>query len=97
MHAIICDIQFAHGVNLPIFLVILPFSFSFFLFFLSFFMHIFLNVTARLTLLICVFLGVKYQETHKVPTYLTLTFFSFLSLSFWGIIAGYLGSYVVSK
>lgn len=33
--------------------------------------------TARLTLLICVFLGVKYQETHKVPTYLTLTFFSF--------------------
>lgn len=41
MHAIICDIQFAHGVNLPIFLVILPFSFSFFLFFSLFlFAHI---------------------------------------------------------
>lgn len=38
MHAIICDIQFAHGVNLPIFLVTL-FSFFFFLFssFLLFF------------------------------------------------------------
>lgn len=39
MHAIICDIQFAHGVNLPIFLVTL---FSFFsLFFLSFFFFVF--------------------------------------------------------
>lgn len=46
MHAIICDIQFAHGVNLPIFLVTLPFSFFFFLlfFFFSFFLHISLNV-----------------------------------------------------
>lgn len=45
MHAIICDIQFAHGVNLPIFLVTLfpflfPFSFSFF--FLLFFIFLFL-------------------------------------------------------
>lgn len=47
MHAIICDIQFAHGVNLPIFLVTLPFSFSFFFFlfpFFFFFLHIYLNV-----------------------------------------------------
>lgn len=40
MHAIICDIQFAHGVNLPIFLVTLFFFlfsfFSFLIFFFSF-------------------------------------------------------------
>lgn len=75
-------------------------SFFFFLFpfFSSFCPYISMS-TARLTLSIRVFLGVKYQETHKVPTYLTLTFFlSFLSFAiFLGIIAGYLGSYVVSK
>lgn len=43
MHAIICDIQFAHGVNLPIFLVTL-FSFFFLFCFFSFFLHIYLNV-----------------------------------------------------
>lgn len=56
--------------------------------------------TARLTLSICVFLGVKYQETHKVPTYLTLTFFFLFSLSFaifLGIIAGYLAMLFRSK
>lgn len=45
MHAIICDIQFAHGVNLPIFLVTLFFSFLSFLsfsFFLLFFLFFFL-------------------------------------------------------
>lgn len=50
--------------------------FLFFLSFLSFYTYISMS-TGRLTLSICVFLGVKYQETHKVPTYLTLTFFSF--------------------
>lgn len=57
--------------------------------------------TARLTLSICVFLGVKYQETHKVPILPYPDFFflsPFLSPSFWGIIAGYLAAcYVVSK
>lgn len=80
-----------------------PFLFLFsFLFFFSFFLSFRTYIsmsTARLTLSICVFLGVKYQETHKVPTYLTLTFFSFLSFAiFLGIIAGYLAAcYVVLK
>lgn len=42
------------------------FFFFFFPFFSSFCTYISMS-TARLTLLICVFLGVKYQETHKVP------------------------------
>lgn len=47
--------------------------FLFFFFFLSSsfllsFCTYFSMSAARLTLLICVFLGVKYQETHKVPT-----------------------------
>lgn len=45
MHAIICDIQFAHGVNLPIFLVTLPFSFFLFLLFLSFFFLLFAHIS----------------------------------------------------
>lgn len=83
----------------------------FFFFFLSFFFFLLFSFslsfrtyismsTARLTLSICVFLGVKYQETHKVPTYLTLTFFffpPFLSPSFWGLLLVTSGSYVVSK
>lgn len=105
MHAIICDIQFAHGVNLPIFLVTLFFIFPFiFPFFSSFsifsaFCTYISMSTARLTLSICVFLGVKYQETHKVPTYLALTFLFSLSFAILlGIIAGYLAAcYVVSK
>lgn len=45
MHAIICDIQFAHGVNLPIFLVTLFFSFLFFLFVFSFYLFLFAHIS----------------------------------------------------
>lgn len=83
MHAIICDIQFAHGVNLPIFLVTLfPFPFLFlsfpFLFLsFSFFLHIYLNVHGTADAFdMCVFRRQVPGDTQG--TYLTLTFF-FLS------------------
>lgn len=85
MHAIICDIQFAHGVNLPIFLVTLFFSllffsfFSFLFFFFSFFLHIYLNVHGTADAFdMCVFRRQVPGDTQG--TYLPYLdfFFSFL-------------------
>lgn len=81
MHAIICDIQFAHGVNLPIFLVTHPFSFSF-----SFSFSLFFLLFAHISQ--CPRHGWRFRYVcfrRQVPgdtkgTYLSyLDFFSFFS------------------